>query len=157
MGSLNKVFLIGYLGKDPEIKSTQSGTKLANLTVATSESWTDKRSGERKEVTEWNRVVIYNEHLVKIAEQYLQKGQQVFLEGTLKTRKWTDQSGQERYTTEIILQNFKGEIVMLGSKGGARGEDAEHHQQDQGYANQGSSSSQRAAVGRDDLDDEIPF
>ena len=112
-GSVNKVILVGNLGRDPEIRSTQDGMRIANLAVATSETWRDKMSGERKERTEWHRVVIFNERLAEIAEKYLKKGSKVYVEGALQTRKWTDNSGQERYTTEIVLQRFRGELTML--------------------------------------------
>src|SRR5438132_11681801 len=112
-GSVNKVILIGNLGRDPELRSTQDGIRIANLAVATSESWRDRVSGERKERTEWHRVVIFNERLAEIAEKYLKKGAKVYVEGALQTRKWTDNSGQERYTTEIVLTRFKGELTML--------------------------------------------
>src|SRR3984957_3775735 len=122
-GSVNKVILVGNLGRDPEIRSTQDGVRIANLALATSESWRDKVSGERKERTEWHRVVIFNERLAEIAEKYLRKGSKVYVEGALQTRKWTDNAGQERYTTEIVLQRFRGDLTMLdgarGSGGGA--------------------------------------
>src|SRR5881227_2149602 len=120
-GSINKVILVGNLGRDPEIRSTQDGMRIANLAVATSETWRDKMSGERKERTEWHRVVIFNERLAETAEKYLKKGAKVYLEGALQTRKWTDNSGQERYTTEVVLQRFRGELTMLDGAGGARG------------------------------------
>src|SRR2546423_5248320 len=120
-GSVNKVILVGNLGKDPEIRRTQDGRPIANLSVATSETWRDKATGERKEKTEWHRVVIFNEGLCKVAEQYLKKGAKVYLEGALQTRKWTDQAGQERYTTEVVLQRFRGELTMLDGAPGARG------------------------------------
>lgn len=113
-GSVNKVILVGNLGRDPEIRSSQDGKAIANLSLATTESWRDRQSGERREKTEWHRVVIFNEHLAKVAEQYLRKGSQVYIEGQLQTRKWTDQNGVEKYTTEIVLQNFRGELTMLG-------------------------------------------
>src|SRR5215472_7317976 len=116
-GSVNKVILIGNLGRDPEIRSTQDGMRIANLAVATSESWRDRVSGERKERTEWHRVVIFNERLAEIAEKYLRKGSKVNLEGALQTRKWIDQGGQERYTTEIVLNRFRGELTMLDGQG----------------------------------------
>lgn len=153
--SLNKVMLIGNLGKDPESRNTQSGSLIVNLTVATSETWKDKQSGEKKEKTEWHRVVIFNEHLGKIAEQYLRKGSKVYLEGQLQTRKWTDQSGQDKYTTEIVLTAYKGEIVMLSS--------ADRNGEGQGGGQrQNSNGGQRQGNGWDrpqenDLDDEIPF
>lgn len=112
-GSVNKVILVGTLGKDPEIRSTQDGREIANLSVATSETWKDKNTGEKKERTEWNRVVIFNEGLAKVAKNYLKKGSKVYLEGQLQTRKWTDQSGIEKYSTEVVLQNFGGTLVML--------------------------------------------
>src|SRR6266850_7935829 len=122
-GSVNKVILVGNLGRDPEIRSTNDGIRIANLNLATSESWRDRNSGERKERTEWHRVVIFNERLVEIAEKYLRKGSKIYVEGALQTRKWTDQQGQEKYTTEIVLQRFRGELTMLdparGSGGGA--------------------------------------
>ncbi|CAN7312827.1 MULTISPECIES: single-stranded DNA-binding protein [unclassified Phenylobacterium] len=116
-GSVNKVILIGNLGADPEIRSMNSGDRIANLRIATSESWRDKSSGERKEKTEWHRVVIFNDNLVKVAEQYLRKGSKVYIEGAIQTRKWTDQSGQEKYSTEIVLQKFRGELTMLDGRG----------------------------------------
>src|SRR6478672_2230754 len=120
-GSVNKVILIGNLGKDPEIRRTQDGRPIANLSVATSESWRDKATGERKEKTEWHRVVIFNEGLCKIAEQYLKKGAKVYLEGALQTRKWTDQSGVEKYSTEVVLQGFNSTLTMLDGRGGGGG------------------------------------
>ncbi len=117
-GSVNKVILVGNLGKDPEVRRMGSGEPVVNLSVATSESWRDKASGERKERTEWHRVVIFNEQIAKTAEQYLRKGAKVYLEGQLQTRKWTDQSGQEKYSTEIVLQRFRGELVMLDGRSG---------------------------------------
>src|SRR5690606_22174506 len=115
-GSVNKVLLIGNLGSDPEVRRMQSGDAVVNLSVATSESWRDKHSGERREKTEWHRVVIFNDHLAKVAEQYLRKGMKVYLEGQLQTRKWQDQSGQDRYSTEVVLQRFRGELQMLDSR-----------------------------------------
>lgn len=115
-GSVNKVTLVGNLGKDPEIRTLNSGDRVANLTVATSETWRDKASGERKEKTEWHRVVIFNDNLVKVAENFLRKGAKVYLEGSLQTRKWTDQSGAEKFSTEIILQKYRGELTMLDGK-----------------------------------------
>lgn len=116
MASLNKVMLIGNLGKDPEVRHTQDGKAIVNLTLATSESWKDRATGEKKEKTEWHRVVIFNDGLAKVAEAYLKKGSTVYLEGQLQTRKWTDKDGVEKYSTEIVLQNFKGEMVLLGGK-----------------------------------------
>src|SRR5260370_1539470 len=120
-GSVNKVILVGNLGKDPEIRRTQDGRPIANLSVATSESWRDKATGERKEKTEWHRVVIFNEGLCKIAEQYLKKGAKVYLEGQLQTRKWTDQSGVEKYSTEVVLQGFNSNLTMLDGRSGGGG------------------------------------
>jgi single-strand DNA-binding protein len=120
-GSVNKVILVGNLGRDPEIRSTNDGTRIANLNLATSESWRDRVSGERKERTEWHRVVIFNERLVEIAEKYLRKGSKLYVEGALQTRKWTDQQGAERYSTEVVLQRFRGELTMLDGAGGAGG------------------------------------
>ncbi len=125
-GSVNKVILVGNLGRDPEVRRTQSGDPIVNLRIATSESWRDKASGERKERTEWHSVVIFNENLARIAEQYLRKGSKVYVEGQLQTRKWQDQSGQDRYTTEVVLTRFRGELTILdgrGEGGGAQMED----------------------------------
>jgi single-strand DNA-binding protein len=124
-GSLNKVLLIGNLGKDPEIRTLNNGDRVANLTLATSESWRDKSSGERKEKTEWHKVVIFNDGLVKVAESYLRKGSTVFIEGQLSTRKWTDNAGVEKYSTEIVLQKFRGELTMLGAGGAGAGDKSE--------------------------------
>ena len=158
-GSVNKVILVGNLGRDPEIRSTQDGTRIANLSVATSETWRDRNSGERRERTEWHRVVIFNERLSEVAEKYLRKGSKVYLEGQLQTRKWTDQSGQDRYTTEVVLQRFRGELTMLdgrqdGGGGGFGGGDQG------GYSGGGSGGSGGGSGGpppAGDLDDEIPF
>lgn len=119
-GSLNRVMLIGNLGKDPEVRNTQDGRKIVNLTIATSENWKDKNTGERKEKTEWHRVVIFNDRLTEVAERYLKKGAKVYLEGALQTRKWTDANGVEKYSTEVVLQQFRGELTMLDSAGGGR-------------------------------------
>jgi single-strand DNA-binding protein len=118
MASVNKVTLLGNVGKDPEVRHTQDGKAIVNLSIATSESWRDKASGERKEKTEWHRVVIFNEGLAKVAEAYLKKGSSVYLEGQLQTRKWTDKDGVEKYSTEIVLQQYRGELVLLGGKDG---------------------------------------
>ncbi len=160
-GSVNKVILVGNLGRDPEIRSTQDGTRVANLSVATSESWRDKASGERKERTEWHRVVIFNDRLVEIAEKYLKKGSKIYIEGALQTRKWTDNSGQERYSTEVVLQKFRGELTMLdGRGGGGEGGYAESAPAEE-YAGAGSRGGSPARGERrppvQDLDDEIPF
>ncbi len=120
-GSVNKVILVGNLGKDPEVRTTQDGTKIVNLTLATSETWNDRASGERKERTEWHRVVIFNDRIGEVAERYLRKGRKVYMEGALQTRKWTDQSGQERYTTEVVIGRFRGELVLIDSQRGEEG------------------------------------
>jgi len=148
-GSLNKVILIGNLGRDPEVRRLNSGDPVVTLSVATSEPWRDKASGERKERTEWHRVVIFNENLAKVAESYLRKGSKVYLEGQLQTRKYTDKDGHERYTTEVVLQRFRGELVMLDSKGGSGRDDSP--------MSSGGSSDSGRSFERDDLDDEIPF
>lgn len=121
-GSVNKVILVGNLGKDPEVRSTQDGSKIVNLTLATSETWNDKASGERKEKTEWHRVVIFNDRVSDVAERFLKKGAKIYVEGSLQTRKWTDQQGQERYTTEVVIGRFNGQLTMLdGRAGGSEG------------------------------------
>ena len=157
-GSVNKVILVGNLGADPEIRSLNSGDRVANLRVATSETWRDKSSGERKEKTEWHRVVIFNDNLVKVAEQYLRKGSKIYLEGSIQTRKWADQAGVEKFSTEIVLQKFRGELTMLDGRG-----DNEGAGDSGGYSSGGFSSgpkAQSSAPREDfsaDLDDEIPF
>ena len=166
-GSVNKVILIGNLGADPEIRRTQDGRPIANLRVATSESWRDKASGERRERTEWHRVAIFNEGLAKIAEQYLKKGAKVYLEGQLQTRKWTDQQGIERYSTEVVLQGFNSALTMLDRAGGGGGGAADHGSDDAGseFGASGPSAARKPAVAaagagagkRGDMDDEIPF
>lgn len=121
-GSVNKVILVGNLGKDPEVRSSQSGQKIVSFSLATSDTWNDRASGEKRERTEWHRVVIFNDRLAEVAERFLRKGRKVYLEGALQTRKWTDQSGQERYTTEVIVERFRGELVLLDSRTGGEGE-----------------------------------
>ena len=152
-GSVNKVTLLGNLGRDPEVRAMQNGDKIVQLSVATSDRWKDKSSGEQRERTEWHRVVIFNEALGKIAEQYLKKGSTVYLEGQLQTRKWTDQqSGQEKYTTEVVLQRYRGELTLLGSRSDNQiSNDQQNSEIDQ--SNQISMSDDIAS----DLDDEIPF
>lgn len=145
-GSLNKVILIGNLGRDPEVRRLNSGDPVVNLSVATSETWRDKASGERKERTEWHRVVIFNENLAKVAEQYLKKGAKVYLEGALQTRKWTDKDGAEKYSTEIVLNRFNGTMVMLDGRSGGGG----------GDGGRGTNETP-ANFQRDEMDDEIPF
>jgi single-strand DNA-binding protein len=147
-GSVNKVILIGNLGKDPEIRHTQDGRPIANLAVATSESWRDKSSGERKEKTEWHRVVIFSEPLCKIAEQYLKKGAKVYIEGQLQTRKWTDKDGVEKYSTEIVLQGFNGTLTMLGDK-----QERDDHQNER----PASTPQRTARKSSAEMDDGIPF
>ena len=144
-GSVNKVILVGNLGKDPEVRRLTSGDPVVNLSIATSESWRDKASGEKKEKTEWHRVVIFNKNLAEVAEKYLRKGAKVYVEGQLQTRKWTDKDGAEKYSTEVVLQNFRGELTMLdsrngGGEGGGRG-----------------AGEAPASFQRDEMDDEIPF
>lgn len=165
-GSVNKVILVGNLGRDPEIRSTQSGEDIAQLSIATSETWRDKATGERKERTEWHRVVIFNEGLVKVAKAYLKKGAKVYIEGQLQTRKWTDQAGTEKYTTEVVLKAYRGELTMLD---GQRGSADPGAQSSDDYGRTSSSGGQSDGAGtggagtgsspprRDDLDDEIPF
>ncbi|MBL8834611.1 MAG: single-stranded DNA-binding protein [Alphaproteobacteria bacterium] len=166
-GSVNKVILVGNLGRDPEIRSFSNGGRVANLSVATSESWRDKQSGERKEKTEWHRVAIFNERLVEIAEKYLRKGSKVYIEGALETRKWTDQSGQEKYTTEVVLKQFRGELTMLdgraggGGGGGGGGDMPDDMGDDMGGGGMGGGGSapsrSSAPPKRGKLDDDIPF
>ncbi|PIO98753.1 Single-stranded DNA-binding protein [uncultured Pleomorphomonas sp.] len=171
-GSVNKVILIGNLGRDPEVRRMGSGDAVVNLRIATSENWRDRQSGERKERTEWHSVVIFNENLAKVAEQYLKKGSKVYIEGQLQTRKWTDQSGQERYTTEVVLQRFRGELTLLDSRGegGGRGEGDFGGEGGSDYGSSGpmERAPARSGGGRaqggapasnfsSDLDDDIPF
>ena len=143
-GSVNKVILVGNLGKDPEVRRMTSGDPVVNLSIATSESWRDKASGEKKEKTEWHRVVIFNKNLADVAEKYLKKGAKVYVEGQLQTRKWTDKDGAEKYSTEVVLQNFRGELTMLDSRSGGEG----------GGRGAGETP---ASFQRDEMDDEIPF
>lgn len=156
-GSINKVILVGNLGKDPEIRATQDGREICNLTLATSETWKDRQTGERKEKTEWHRVVIFGEGLVNVAKNYLRKGSKVYLEGQLQTRKWTNKEGQDQYSTEVVLQGFSSNLTMLDGKrdGGGMSQGG-----DEGYSQQGSygnSQPQRARAVEAELDDEIPF
>ena len=162
-GSVNKVILIGNLGQDPEVRSFGNGGQVCNLSVATSENWKDKSTGERRDKTEWHRVVIFNENLIKVAQNYLKKGSKIYIEGALQTRKWTDQSGQDKYSTEVVLQRYRGELTMLDSRGsegggygggqggGNYGGDTYNQDTNQG----GGGSAPSGGVG--DLDDEIPF
>jgi single-strand DNA-binding protein len=163
-GSINKVILVGNLGKDPEIRRTQDGRAIANLSVATSETWRDKATGERKEKTEWHRVVIFNEGLAKVAEQYLKKGAKVYVEGQLQTRKWTDQSGAEKYSTEVVLQGFNSNLTMLDGRGGGGGGSSFGDEPGGDFGSSGPVSGQSrrpvAAGGggrNNDMDDDIPF
>ncbi|WP_260480128.1 single-stranded DNA-binding protein [Bartonella quintana] len=170
-GSLNKVILIGNLGADPEIRRLNSGDQVANLRIATSESWRDRNTNERKERTEWHNIVIFNENLVKVVEQYLKKGSKIYIEGQLQTRKWQDQNGNDRYTTEIVLQKYRGELQMLDGRGVTGGEQMQGaNQSSGGYVNSGfggSGVNQRNVFGQNNsqseesfshkLDDDVPF
>ena len=175
-GSVNKVIIVGNLGRDPEVRSFPNGGKVVNLRIATSENWRDKQTGERKERTEWHSVAIFNEAIGKIAEQYLRKGSTVYVEGQLETRKWQDQSGADRYTTEIVLRQYRGELTLLGGRdggsgGGGGGYDDRGGQDDYGGSSGGGASTGGASSGgrgsygggaapsggRSDMDDEIPF
>ncbi|MGI9508697.1 MAG: single-stranded DNA-binding protein [Geminicoccaceae bacterium] len=162
-GSVNKVILLGNLGRDPEVRQTQDGTKIVHLAIATSERWRDRNSGEQREKTEWHRVVIFNDRLGEVAEKYLSKGRQVYVEGQLQTRKWTDQGGQERYTTEIVLQRFRGELTLIGGRGDDMGGGGgSYGGGGGGGASSGGSGGSggggpSTGGGFDDLDDEIPF
>ena len=159
-GSVNKVILVGNLGRDPEIRRTQDGRPIAQLSVATSENWRDKTTGERKEKTEWHRVVIFSEGLAKIAEQYLKKGSKVYLEGALQTRKWQDKDGNEKYTTEVVLQGFNSTLTMLDGRGGGGAGAGAESSEDFGSSGPAPARERKPAMaggGRDDMDDEIPF
>jgi single-strand DNA-binding protein len=179
-GSVNKVILVGNLGKDPEVRSTQDGSKIVNLTLATSETWNDRASGERKERTEWHRVVIFNDRTADVAERFLKKGAKIYVEGSLQTRKWTDQQGQERYTTEVVIGRFNGQLTMLDSRGGGAegggGYSGGFEGNGGGYAPRERAPATASSSGRPggaarggaggpswdapkggDLDDEIPF
>jgi single-strand DNA-binding protein len=161
-GSVNKVILVGNLGRDPEVRYTQSGDKIVHLSVATSERWKDRATGEPRERTEWHRVVIFNDRLGEVAERYLSKGSKVYLEGQIQTRKWTDQSGQDRYTTEVVLQRFRGELTMLdarGEGGGAQAFAGAEEAPAAGGPEAGGPEPSGAAPsgGGEELDDEIPF
>ena len=161
-GSVNKVILVGNLGKDPEIRRTQDGRPIANLSIATSETWRDKGTGERKEKTEWHRVVIFNEGLCKVAEQYLKKGAKVYIEGQLQTRKWTDQNGAEKYSTEVVLQGFNSNLTMLDGRGGSASFGSDDAGGDFGSSSPSSAPPRRAVAAgarssNSDMDDDIPF
>ncbi|MBI2719855.1 MAG: single-stranded DNA-binding protein [Rhizobiales bacterium] len=157
-GSVNKVILLGNLGRDPEVRHTQDGKTIVNLSIATSESWRDKQTGERKEKTEWHRVVIFNENLAKIAEQYLKKGSSVYIEGQLQTRKYTDKDGVEKYSTEVVLQNFRGELTLLGGRGGGEGAaSGDDFGQSSPIERPRAAAAGGAKSFARDLDDEVPF
>ena len=157
-GSINKVILIGNLGRDPEIRTMQNGNKVANLRVATSERWRDRTSGEMQERTEWHSVVIFNEHLLSVAERFLKKGSKVYLEGQLQTRKWTDNQGQEKYSTEVLLNKFRGELQMLDSRGDGGGSSYDAAPASASSSESNPSGGDTEYAGADaDLDDEIPF
>ena len=157
-GSVNKVILVGNLGRDPEIRRTQDGRPIANLRVATSETWRDKNTGERREKTEWHTVVVFSEGLCKIVEQYLKKGSKVYIEGQLQTRKWQDNQGQDRYSTEVVLQGFNGSLTMLDGRGGASASAGMNEQDQTSYGQENGSAAGNGAGGYDKtLDDEIPF
>ena len=155
-GSVNKVILIGNLGRDPEIRTTQNGSKLCNLSVATSENWKDKATGERKEKTEWHRVVVFNDNIVNVCENYLKKGSKVFIEGQLETRKWTDQSGADKYSTEVVLRPFRGELTMLDTRGEGGGGNYSAPSND-GASSTSQSGSSWEPKGENSFDDDIPF
>ena len=169
-GSVNKVILVGNLGRDPEIRNTQDGAKIVQLSIATSERWKDRNTGEPRERTEWHRVVIFNENLGRVAEQYLRKGSSVYLEGQLQTRKWTDQQGVEKYTTEVVLQRYRGELTLLGGRGdatgGGFGDSAGGNMGGGGYGAGAPAAAPSAPAapatpppmhGGDNIDDDIPF
>ena len=155
-GSVNKVILVGNLGRDPEVRTTQDGGKIVNLSIATSERWKDRNSGEQREKTEWHRVVIFNENLARVAESYLRKGSNVYIEGQLQTRKWTDQQGVEKYTTEVVLQRYRGELTMLGSRSGGGGEQFAGAPAQPAMGG-GVSSGSMPPPTDTGLDDDIPF
>ena len=160
-GSVNKVILIGNLGADPEVRHTQDGRPIVNLRVATSENWRDKATGERRERTEWHSVVIFNDNLARVAEQYLRKGSKVYVEGQLQTRKWQDQSGQDRYSTEVVLQRFRGELVLLDSRGSGGGSYGGDDYGDAAGGDSGGGAPRPQARPQPafdtDLDDDVPF
>ena len=162
-GSVNKVILVGNLGKDPEVRTMNNGGEVVSFSIATSENWNDKASGERKEKTEWHNIVIFNENLGRIAKQYLRKGSSVYVEGQLQTRKWTDQNGNDRYTTEVVLQRFRGELTLLGGREGGGGSSggSSNWGEDRGSSPFGSGGSKAPSGGGSafdsDLDDDVPF
>jgi single-strand DNA-binding protein len=156
-GSVNKVILVGNLGADPEVRQTQDGRPIVNLRVATSENWRDKATGERREKTEWHRVVIFNENLARVAEQYLKKGAKVYIEGQLQTRKWQDQSGQDRYSTEVVLQQYRGELTMLDAKSRDGAGESDQRNGDFGRSGPFTGGGGKGSSFDKELDDEIPF
>jgi len=158
-GSVNKVILIGNLGRDPEVRFSQDGNKIVNMSVATSETWNDRASGERRERTEWHRVVVFNDRIADVAEKYLKKGSKVYMEGQLQTRKWQGQDGQDRYTTEVVLGRFRGELTMLDTRGGGGGQGGGGGDHGGGGGDSGAEPDYAApgGGGGDDLDDDIPF
>jgi single-strand DNA-binding protein len=163
-GSVNKVILVGNLGKDPEVRTGQDGSKIVNFSLATSESWNDRASGERKERTEWHRVVVFNDRIGDVVEKYVRKGSKVYIEGSLQTRKWTDQSGQEKYSTEVVIGRFKGELTMLDGRSGGEGGMSEggFQPRERAAASRGAPAARGGGASWDvpkggDLDDEIPF
>ena len=158
-GSVNKVILVGNLGSDPEVRNFQNGGKVCNLSLATSENWKDKNTGERRDKTEWHRVAIFSEPLVRVAEQYLRKGSKVYIEGQLETRKWQDQSGSDRYSTEVVLRPYRSELTMLDARGEGSSNNIEFSgHTDEGYQHENNTmSTQSASPMSQDLDDEIPF
>ena len=156
-GSVNKVILVGNLGRDPEVRSTQDGSPIVQLSIATSDTWKDRATGERRERTEWHRVVIFNEHLCRVAENYLKKGSKVYVEGSLQTRKWTDNQGIEKYTTEVVLQRFNGELTMLDGRGDNDGGGFGGGSGGGFNDGPGSGGGGSAPAGGSDFDDEIPF
>ena len=164
-GSVNKVILVGNLGKDPEVRTSQDGSKIVNFTMATSETWNDRATGERKEKTEWHRVVVFNDRIGDVVEKYVRKGAKVYVEGSLQTRKWTDQAGQEKYTTEVVIGTFRGELTMLDTRGGGEGGGASEggYSRERAPARAAAGAAKSAAPSWDapkgggDLDDEIPF
>ena len=156
-GSLNKVLLIGRLGKDPELREFPSGGKVCNFSLATSETWKDSSTGEKQERTSWHNISIFNERLAEIAEQYLRKGSQVYIEGQLETRKWQDQAGNDRYTTEVVLKNYRGELTMLGGRSDEMTSMSNQQNENQSYQQIESGGSNQNNMEIDDLDDEIPF
>ena len=159
-GSVNKVILIGRLGNDPQIATLNSGDKVVNMSLATSERWKDRNSGEARERTEWHRVVIFNENLARVAEQYLRKGSMVYIEGQLQTRKWTDQSGVEKYSTEVVLQRYRGELTMLGSRGDSGGGDYQNNSMSDSGSTGAMSGGNQPSIAPpmgNDLDDDVPF